>query len=104
MTLLKHAELGEVLFEILFDDVLRQDFANFYHQVVQEEKQLLRVELDIDETLMPEVAALPWEFMCLPQKANLGEVRLGTDPNIVFSRRRSSGSPLSRFSWKRAKS
>lgn len=85
--------LGEALFEILFDDVLRQDFVNFYYKVVQQEKQLLRVELDIDEALMPEVAALPWEFMCLPQKANLGELRLGTDPNIVFSRRRSQWFP-----------
>ena len=89
----KTRELGEALFEILFDDVLRQDFVNFYYQVVQQEKQLLRVELDIDEALMPEVAALPWEFMCLPQKANLGEIRLGTDPNIVFSRRRSQWHP-----------
>jgi hypothetical protein len=87
--------LGEALFEILFDDVLRQDFVNFYYQVVQQEKQLLRVELDIDERGMPEVAALPWEFMCLPQKANLGEIRLGTDPNIVFSRRRSEYHPAS---------
>jgi len=85
--------LGEALFEILFDDVLRQDFVNFHYQVVQQEKQLLRVELDIDEQGMPEVAALPWEFMCLPQKANLGEIRLGTDPSIVFSRRRSQWNP-----------
>jgi hypothetical protein len=89
----KTRALGEALFEILFDDVLRQDFVNFYFQVVQQEKQLLRVELDIDEQGMPEVAALPWEFMCLPQKANLGEIRLGTDPNIVFSRRRSQWNP-----------
>lgn len=89
----KTRALGEALFEILFDDVLRQDFVNFYYQVVQQEKQLLRVELDINEQVMPEVAALPWEFMCLPQKANLGEIRLGTDPNIVFSRRRSQWNP-----------
>ncbi len=89
----KTRALGETLFEILFDDVLRQDFVNFYFQVVQQDKQILRVELDIDEQGMPEVAALPWEFMCLPQKANLGEIRLGTDPNIVFSRRRSQWNP-----------
>jgi hypothetical protein len=60
----KARQLGEVLFEILFDDALRQDFVNFYHQVVQQEQELLRVELDIDERKMPEVAALPWEFLC----------------------------------------
>lgn len=85
--------LGEALFDILFDDVLRQDFVNFYYDVVQKQKQLLRIELDIDEQGMPQVAALPWEFMCLPQKANLGEIRLGSDPNIVFSRRRAQWNP-----------
>ena len=87
----KIRELGETLFEILFDNVLRQDFVNFYNQVVREENQFLRVELDVDEQVngMSKVAALPWEFMCLPQKANLGEIRLGTDPNTIFSRRRS---------------
>ncbi|MCL1474881.1 CHAT domain-containing protein [Argonema antarcticum] len=81
--------LGEALFDVLFDDVLRQDFVNFYYQVVQQEKQLLRVELDIDEQGMPEIAALPWEFMCVPARANLGTIWMGTLPDLVFSRRRS---------------
>lgn len=81
--------LGEALFDVLFDDVLRQDFVNFYYQVVQQEKQLLRVELDIDEQAMPEIAALPWEFMCVPARANLGTIWMGTVPDLVFSRRRS---------------
>jgi tetratricopeptide (TPR) repeat protein len=81
--------LGEALFNVLFDDVLRQDFVNFYYQVVQQEKQLLRVELDIDEQGMPEIAALPWKFMCVPARANLGTIWMGTVPDLVFSRRRS---------------
>jgi formylglycine-generating enzyme required for sulfatase activity len=81
--------LGETLFDILFDDVLRQDFVGFYEQVVHRDKQLLRIELVIDEKGMPEVAALPWEFMCLPERANLGTVWLSTAPEVVFSRRRS---------------
>jgi hypothetical protein len=81
--------LGEALFDVLFDDLLRQDFVNFYYQVVQQEKQLLRVELDIDEQGMPEIAALPWEFMCVPARANLGTIWIGTLPDLVFSRRRS---------------
>ena len=85
----KARALGETLFDILFDDVLRQDFVNFYDRVVQQEKQLLRVELDIDERLMPEVAALPWEFLCLPEKAHLGTIWMGTVPDLAFSRRRS---------------
>lgn len=86
-------QVGEVLFSTLFDDTLRQDFVNFYFQVVQQSKQLLRVELDIDEQGMPEIAALPWEFMCLPGSANLGEIWIGTDPNLVFSRRRAQWHP-----------
>lgn len=80
--------LGELLFNILFDDVLRQDFVNFYHQMILD-KQLLRVELDINERVLPEVAAIPWEFLCLPASANLGNIWISTDPNIAFARRRS---------------
>jgi formylglycine-generating enzyme required for sulfatase activity len=85
--------IGEGLFNILFDNVLRQDFVNFYYQVVQIDKQLLQVELDIDERGMSDVAALPWEFTCLPGSANLGEIWLGTDPNLVFTRRRAQWHP-----------
>ncbi|OUL36188.1 hypothetical protein BV372_08250 [Nostoc sp. T09] len=81
--------LGETLFNILFDDRLCQDFINFYERVVQQEGQFLRVELDIDEQKMPEVAALPWEFMCIPESANQGTLWLGTAHNVIFSRRRS---------------
>ncbi len=84
---------GEILFDVLFDDGLRPDFVSFYHQVVQQEKQLLRVELDIDEQGMPEIAALPWEFLCLPVRANLGTIWVGTVPDLVFSRRRSQWIP-----------
>lgn len=80
--------LGEILFDILFDDGLRPDFVSFYHQVVQQEKQILRVELDIDEQGMPDLAALPWEFLSLPTKSNLGTIWIGTVPDLVFSRRR----------------
>ena len=85
--------LGEILFDVLFDDGLRPDFVSFYHQVVQQEKQLLRVELDVDEQGMPDLAALPWEFLCLPARANLGTIWMGTVPDLVFSRRRSQWIP-----------
>ena len=85
----KARQLGETLFDILFDDRLLIDFVTFYNKVVQQEKQLLRVELDIDERKMPEVAALPWEFLCLPEKAHLGKIWMGTVPAFAFSRRRS---------------
>ena len=80
--------LGETLFDILFDDGLCRDFVGFYEQVVHQDTQLLRIELVIDEQGMPEVAALPWEFLCLPERANLGTIWLSTASEVVFSRRR----------------
>lgn len=86
-------QLGEFLFYGLFNSVLRRDFLDFYFQVVQKEKQLLRIELDIDEQELPEVAALPWEFLRLPEDANQGTLWLATNPNLVFSRRRALWRP-----------
>ncbi|MDE5099379.1 MAG: CHAT domain-containing protein, partial [Trichodesmium sp. St16_bin4-tuft] len=82
------SQLGEALFNSLFDSRLCQDFINFYFEVVQKKKQKLRIELDIDEKEMPEFAALPWEFLCIPEEVNQGTIWLGTDPNLIFSRRR----------------
>jgi hypothetical protein len=81
-------KLGEMLFEVLFDDTLRNDFVLFYNQVVQIQKQILRIELDIDEKSLPEIAALPWEFMRVPQSAGIGIILLGTVPDVSLSRRR----------------
>lgn len=86
-------QLGELLFSSLFDPVLSQDFINFYVKVVQQEQKLLRIELDIDEKEMPEIAALPWEFLRLPANLNQGTVWLATDPNLAFSRRKALWNP-----------
>jgi hypothetical protein len=82
-------ELGEKLFTALFNPVLSRDFFVLYEQVVQE-RALLRLELDVDERELPEVASLPWEFMCVPPGEDYGTVWLGTDPNLIFSRRRAN--------------
>lgn len=81
--------LGEALFEALFEPALRQDFIGFYDQAVHKENKLLRVELDIDEQALPDVAALPWEFMRVPSSAHSGVLWLGTATRLIFSRRRS---------------
>jgi hypothetical protein len=88
LTAEKTCQLGEALFDSLFDSKLGQNFIDFYFQFVQEKEQKLRIELDIDEQEMPEFAALPWEFLCIPERFNQGTIWLGTDPNLVFSRRR----------------
>jgi hypothetical protein len=84
--------LGEMLFSILFDQSLQIDFVTFYNRVRQEQ-QILRIELDIDETNLPDIAALPWEFMRLPQGANLGVIWLGTAPDVSLTRKRSQWIP-----------
>ncbi|NEO69227.1 CHAT domain-containing protein [Moorena sp. SIO3H5] len=89
----KTRALGEALFDILFDDALRNDFVKFYNKVVHQKKQLIRVELEIDERKIPEVAALPWEFLRLPARANSGKIWMGTVPDLAFSRRRPQGIP-----------
>ncbi|MDE5093301.1 MAG: CHAT domain-containing protein [Trichodesmium sp. St11_bin5] len=84
----QNSQLGEALFKSLFDDRLGQEFINFYDKVVLKKEQKLRIQLDIDEKKMPEFAALPWEFLCIPEEVNQGTIWLGTDPNLIFSRRR----------------
>jgi hypothetical protein len=80
-------ELGKLLFSALFDEGLRREFLDIY-QKAQQENALLRLELDVDEQHLPEVAALPWEFMYLPPGELHGALWLATAPNMVFSRRR----------------
>lgn len=80
-------ELGKLLFSALFDEGLRRDFLDIY-QKAQQENALLRLELDVDEHQLPEIAALPWEFMYLPPCDLHGALWLATAPDIVFSRRR----------------
>jgi hypothetical protein len=80
-------ELGELLFSVLFDQALCREFLDIYRKS-QQENALLRLELDVDERQLPEVAALPWEFMYLPPGDLHGLLWLATAPNLVFSRRR----------------
>jgi hypothetical protein len=80
-------ELGETLFVAMFDEGLRRHFFDCYEKVRSGER-LLRVELDVDERELPDVAALPWEFMRVPLNAGHGVVWLGTDPNLILLRSR----------------
>ncbi len=80
-------ELGKLLFDTLLDEKLRYDFFTLY-EYIRREKALLRIELDVDERHYPDVAAWPWECMFVPEEAGYGTIWLGTDPNIIFSRRR----------------
>jgi hypothetical protein len=81
------AEFGNLLFSTLFDDKLKQKFLEIY-QEAREKEYVIRMELDVDERLFPQIAALPWEFMHQPTGDLSGEIWLATAPKIVFSRRR----------------
>ncbi len=85
-------ELGEKLFEILLDPGLRNDFFAFYREA-QEKKALLRIELDVDERQLPEIVALPWEFMRVSPAMRYSFFWLSTHPDLIFSRRRSQWQP-----------
>lgn len=80
-------KLGESLFTALLNELLCHDFFTFYEEHVKKEDTLLYVELDVDERVLPGVAALPWEFMCSPRGKGYRNVWIGTDSNLIFLRR-----------------
>ncbi len=90
------ANLGELLFEALFDDRLRYDFFSFYEQS-RNDGRILRIELDVDQLTLPQIAALPWEFLRIASDSDFGTMTLSTVPDMVFSRRRSHWRTLSSF-------
>jgi hypothetical protein len=82
--------LGETLFDALFDNDLRQDFLVCYQEIVRQNNQRLKIVLEINESAMPEVVALPWEFMRIPKKYHQGENWFATNSKLTFSRSRYS--------------
>jgi hypothetical protein len=87
------ASLGVELFKALFEDRLEDDFLRDYHEIVENKQSLLRLELEIDENQLVEVAALPWEFLRTPPNQFTGELWLATTPEIIFSRYRARALP-----------
>ncbi|MCP4398396.1 MAG: CHAT domain-containing protein, partial [bacterium] len=80
-------EFGELLFAVLFDDALRHDFFTRY-RIARDEGALFRIALDVDERELPEIAALPWEFLRAPLESGYPPIWFATAPELVFSRRR----------------
>lgn len=87
-TLKNPDEFGELLFKTLFDPVLQKDFSGFYEKA-RSANELLRIGLDIDESHLPKVAAIPWEFISIPPTQNQGKTIIATAPDMIFSRWRS---------------
>jgi hypothetical protein len=80
-------ELGESLFNSLFDNSCQLLMAQ-YEKKALEEGALFRIELDIDERELPDIAALPWEFMRNAYDSGFGVKFLATGPGLILSRRR----------------
>ena len=80
-------ELGEALFEALFPTEVIVRLRSLLAEVRREDGTL-RLELDLDEAELPQVAALPWEFLRAPQTPGWPVDNLGTHPWVVLSRRR----------------
>lgn len=92
LTPAKIREFGEELFKTLFDSAHQQSFIAEYDKAVGQEKFLL-LQLEIDEQILPELAAYPWEFMRVPQHPGKPNIWLSTSGDIAFSRRRFYGRP-----------
>jgi len=86
-------QLGEALFTTLFDEGLALDFLSTYESVAGKSEGQIRLELDIDEEKLPDVAALPWEFLYVPPNKITGQFWLATSPHVVLSRRRARWTP-----------
>lgn len=80
-------ELGNALFSVLFDSKLQHDFFH-HHKTAKAQKSLLRIELEVDERRLPDVVALPWEFLRVPGFDGQAPWWVATDPNVIFLRRR----------------
>ena len=86
--------MGELLFSILFDERLSTDFLSFFHDVKSDSQGArLRLEISVDDAVLPEIAALPWEFLSVPINLRQGVLWLSTMPDIILSRWRNYGDP-----------
>jgi hypothetical protein len=85
--------LGELLFRALFCNAAVAEHFRTTLRQARERESGLRLELDFDETRLPEVAALPWELLRAPQTEGYPAVTLSTAPYLVLSRRRSLWEP-----------
>lgn len=81
--------LGELLFAALFPSDIAQGFRSLIERVAADDS-VLRLELDLSESELPHLAALPWEFLRAPQTSEWPAENLATHPSIVLSRRRRS--------------
>lgn len=90
--------LGELLYKALFDEKLQCELFCLYQQLEAEkgvpQETSLRIELEVDEQRMPDVAALPWEFLRKPPEPYGKSMWISTHPDLCFSRWRAHSSTV----------
>lgn len=84
-------ELGEALFCALLSAEVRTELRGLVAKLGKDE--LLRIELDLGEDTLPEVAALPWEFLRAPETLGHAVGDWGTSKRVILSRRRDLHEP-----------
>src|SRR5262249_10478598 len=68
-------ELGVLLYETVFDPAVESRALAVLDQARRTPGGLFRIEILVDDQALPEIAALPWEFLRCPQR---GAFWLGT--------------------------
>lgn len=88
-------ELGEKLFQMLFDEAAQSKFLDVYNYLRESNHLPLHIELTIDEVALPDLAALPWEFLRLPLREQQSAIWLSANPHLCFARKPlQHGNPL----------
>jgi len=81
--------LGESLWKVLFPEEVRAHFLEIYRDILRIPEWGLRIRLDIDESIAPEQAYLPWEYLRYPGDAHSQAFLFATHARLVISRYRS---------------
>ena len=78
-------QLGQQLFNILFDENLSVDFLTFYEQAVLD-NAFVRIDLEIGNAATQNLTHLPWELLCLPDATGFGIDWLAAAPELQLNR------------------
>ncbi len=80
--------LGEVLWKALFPSEVGAHFLEAFRHIHKIPKLGIRLRFEVDETIDPEAAFLPWEYLRYPGDAHSQSFWFATQPRLVLSRYR----------------
>lgn len=79
---------GEHLWDSLFSSDVRSHFSELFRDIQKTRDWGIRIKLEFDETISPQEAFLPWEYMRYPGDAYSQAFWFATHPKLVISRYR----------------